>query len=36
LKFSRSLSGKHFVVRFSVREIFPAFCSESAISAASS
>ena len=26
LKFSRSLSGKHFVVRFSVREIFPALC----------
>jgi hypothetical protein len=28
LKFSRSLSGKHFVVRFSVREIFLPFCSD--------
>jgi hypothetical protein len=27
LKFSRSLSGKHFAVRFFLREIFPAFCS---------
>jgi len=28
LKFSRSLSGKHFVVRFTARAIFAAFCSE--------
>jgi hypothetical protein len=28
LKFCRSLFGKHFTVRFSVREILPVFCSD--------